>query len=472
MENTPKSSSTKLNKNVELLLGDYKKAVIKLSIPNMIAMLIQTLNNLVDAVWVAGLGPSSLAAMGLFFPIYMIVISIATGIVLGTSSAIARRIGAKDYKGANSVAEHSIILAIIVGFLTTVVGISSLGFVLKFRGASGLAMQKAQDYGFIIFLSSIFTMFNNSAIGILRGEGDSKRPMYIVLFSSVLKMVLAPIFIYAFKFGIEGAAWATNISIFVASAMFLYLLIFSKKTFLNVTFKGFSLDREILYDISIVGFPTTLAQIMMSVAIYFLNFFAAKTAGDLGLASFTGAWRIINLGTLTIIGVSSAVTTVTGAAYGAKDIKKLEGALNYAIKFAEYFAIGAMLVIFFFSKPLALMFSYSKSSSLLLENVSQALKILCMFLPGTPFGMLTSGMFQGIGHGYKSLVATILRTIIFQVFWTWIFVDGFRMGLTGVWLGIVIGNTTAFIIIYTGGRLTIKKLYLAYAQRTHAVSED
>jgi putative MATE family efflux protein len=472
VENTPKSSSTKLNKNVELLLGDYKKSVIKLSIPNMIAMLIQTLNNLVDAVWVAGLGPSSLAAMGLFFPIYMIVISIATGIVLGTSSAIARRIGAKDYKGANSVAEHSIILAIIVGFLTTVVGILSLGFVLKFRGASGLAIQKAQDYGFIIFLSSIFTMFNNSAIGILRGEGDSKRPMYIVLFSSVLKMVLAPIFIYAFKFGIEGAAWATNISIFVASAMFLYLLIFSKKTFLNVTFKGFSLDREILYDISIVGFPTALAQIMMSVAIYFLNFFAAKAAGDLGLASFTGAWRIINLGTLTIIGVSSAVTTVTGAAYGAKDIKKLEGALNYAIKFAEYFAIGAMLVIFFFSKPLALIFSYSKSSSLLLENVSQALKILCIFLPGTPFGMLTSGMFQGIGHGYKSLVATILRTIIFQVFWTWIFVDGFRMSLTGVWLGIVIGNTTAFIIIYTWGRLTIKKLYLAYAQRTHAVSED
>lgn len=282
MENIPKSSNTKLNKNVELLLGDYKKAVIKLSIPNMIAMLIQTLYNLVDAVWVAGLGPSSLAAMGLFFPIYMIVISIATGIAVGTSSAIARRIGAKDFEDANSVAEHSIILAIIVGFLTTVVGILSLGFVLKFTGASGLAMQKAQDYGFIIFLSSIFTMFNNSAIGILRGEGDSKRPMYIVLFSSVLNMVLDPIFIYTFKFGIEGAAWATNISIFVASAVLFYLLIFSEKTFLDVTFKGFSLDRKILYDISVVGFPTALAQITMSVAIYFLNFFCSKNGWRFG----------------------------------------------------------------------------------------------------------------------------------------------------------------------------------------------
>lgn len=314
LDNSSKSSNMKLNKNVELLLGDYKKAVIKLSIPNMIAMLIQTLYNLVDAVWVAGLGPSSLAGMGLFFPIYMIVISIATGIAVGTSSAIARRIGAKDFEGANSVAEHSIILAIIVGFLTTVIGILSLGFVLKFTNASEIAIQKAKDYGSIIFLSSIFTMFNNSAIGILRGEGDSKRPMYIVLFSSVLNMVLDPIFIYTFNLGIKGAAWATNISIFVASAILLYLLIFSRKTFLNVTFKDFSLDRKILYDISIVGFPTALAQITMSVAIYFLNFFASKAAGDLGVATFTGAWRIINLGTLTIIGVSSAVTTVTGAA--------------------------------------------------------------------------------------------------------------------------------------------------------------
>lgn len=448
------------NKNIELILGDYRKAIIKLSIPNMIAMLIQTLYNLVDAIWIAGLGPSTLAGMGIFFPIYMIIISIATGITVGTSSAIARKIGAKDYEEANSIAEHSIILSIIVGTITTIIGIFSLEFILKFTGASGTALDNAKDYGLIIFLSSIPMMFNNAATGILRGEGDSKRPMYVITFSSVLNIILDPIFIYAFKLGIKGAAWATLISILVSTGLLIYLLFFSEKTFLNVNFRKFALNSQNFVDISVVGFPTALAQITMSIAVYFLNFFAVKSGGDAGVATFTGAWRIINLGTLTIIGISSAVTTVTGAAYGAKDIRKLENALNYAIKFAEFFAIAIMAGMFVFSKPLAMLFAYSKASSALLDEISSALKLLCLFLPGTPFGMLTSGMFQGIGHGYKSLATTILRTVVFQLFWTWVFVDIFQIGLTGVWLGIVVGNATASIITYIWGRLTIKKLYV------------
>lgn len=186
----------------------------------MISMFVQTVYNLVDAIWVAGLGPIDLAAMGFFFPIFMIVMSIATGITVGTSSAISRKIGANDYDGANSVAEHSILLAFIVSILTMVIGMLSLKIALTGIGATGQALDKAYRYGFIIYIFTLPLMFNNTAIGILRGEGDSKRPMYAVTFSSVLNIVLDPIFIYTFKLGIEGAAWATGISIICAS-MFL-----------------------------------------------------------------------------------------------------------------------------------------------------------------------------------------------------------------------------------------------------------
>jgi len=424
----------------------------------MISMFVQTVYNLVDAIWVAGLGPIDLAAMGFFFPIFMIVMSIATGITVGTSSAISRKIGANDYDGANSVAEHSILLAFIVSILTMVIGMLSLKIALTGIGATGQALDKAYRYGFIIYIFTLPLMFNNTAIGILRGEGDSKRPMYAVTFSSVLNIVLDPIFIYTFKLGIEGAAWATGISIICASMFLSYLLFFSKSTFLKVSFKTFKYNSTYLKDISLVGFPTALAQTTMSVAIYILNMFAAKAGGNVGVATFTGAWRIINLGTLTIIGISSAVTPITGAAYGARDINKLENALNYAIKFGEIFSISIMAFIFFFSKPLAFLFAYSKASEGLWDNISHALKTLCLFLPGTPLGMLTSGMFQGIGHGFKSLVTTILRTIIFQIFWTWLFVDVLKFGLSGVWWGIVIGNASASIITYLWGKITVKQL--------------
>ncbi|MGC8821171.1 MAG: MATE family efflux transporter [Fervidobacterium sp.] len=452
------SQSLKSNKNVELLLGDYKKAIVKLSIPNMISMFVQTAYNLVDAVWVAGLGVTDLAAMGFFFPIFMIIVSIATGITVGTSSAISRKIGAKDIKSANSVAEHSIMLALIVSLMTMFVGIPTLTHVLKGIGASGEVLQKAYEYGVIIFLFTPFLMFNNTAIGILRGEGDSRKPMYAATLSSVINIFLDPIFIYTLDLGIKGAAWATGISIIFASALLIYMLFFSKKTFLKVNFKEFKYNGNYLKDMSIVGFPTALAQIIMSVAIYVLNMFAAKSGGNTGVATFTGAWRIINLGTLTIIGISSAVTPVTGAAYGARDIGKLESALNYAIKFAEFFSLFIMAIIFIFSRQLSFLFAYSQSSQDLLDNISKALRILCLFLPGTPLGMLTSGMFQGIGHGFKSLISTILRTIIFQLFWAWFFVDVLKIGLYGVWLGIVIGNASASILTYVWGKWTIKKL--------------
>lgn len=448
------------NKNVDLLLGDYKKAIIKLSIPNMISMFVQTVYNLVDAIWVAGLGPIDLAAMGFFFPIFMIVMSIAAGITIGTSSAISRKIGAKDYNGANSVAEHSILLALILSVFTMIVGMFSLKASLTGIGATGQALEKAYRYGFIIYLFTLPLMFNNTAIGILRGEGDSKRPMYAVTFSSILNIVLDPIFIYVFKLGIEGTAWATGISIISASAILTYLLFFSKSTFLKISFRSFSYNSAYLKDISVVGFPTALAQITMSVAIYILNIFAAKAGGNMGVATFTGAWRIINLGTLTIIGISSAVTPVTGAAYGARDIDKLEKALYFAIKFGEIFSLAIMAFIFLFSRPLAFLFAYSKASESLLDNISHALKTLCLFLPGTPLGMLTSGMFQGIGQGFKSLITTILRTIVFQIFWTWLFVDILHFGLSGVWWGIVIGNAIASVITFTWGKITIRQLQL------------
>jgi len=448
-----------VNENIELLLGDYKKAIVRLSIPNMIAMFVQTLYNLVDAVWVAGLGPTDLAAMGFFFPINMIVIAIATGITVGTSSAIARKIGAKDYSGANSVAEHSIILALITSVAAAVLGILLLKPALIGVGASGESLAKAYNYGFIIFLFAPVLMLNNTAIGILRGEGDSKRAMYAVTFSSILNVGLDPLFIYVFKLGIEGAAWATGVSIICATANYAHILFRSNKTFLKVSFKTFKYNGKYLKDIAVVGFPTALGQITMSAAIYILNIFASRAGGDIGVATFTSAWRMINLGTLTITGISSAVTPVTGAAYGARDIRKVENALNYSLKFGEMVGLTVMTLMFLFSKQLAFLFAYTEASSVLLDNVSKALRILCLFLPGTPLGMLTSGMFQGIGQGFKSLITTILRTIVFQVFWTWLLVNVFNVGLSGVWWGIVIGNATASMITYTWGRFTIKGLY-------------
>jgi len=95
---------------VKTLLGDPRRAIVKLSVPMIIGMLVQTFYNLVDGIWVAGLGSDALAAIGLFFPFFMVIISLATGIGIGGSSVLARKIGAKDRKGASNTAIHTILI--------------------------------------------------------------------------------------------------------------------------------------------------------------------------------------------------------------------------------------------------------------------------------------------------------------------------------------------------------------------------
>jgi len=117
-----------------------------------------------------------------------------------------------------------------------------------------------------------------------------------------------------------------------------------------------------------------------------------------------------------------------------------------------------MAVIFFLASKIALIFTYSENTSVIFDDLVNALKILSFFIPTVPFGMFTSAMFQGIGHGIKSLAVSILRTIILHVFFSWLFVFVMHLGLKGVWWGMLCGNITAEAITFAWGLATSKKL--------------
>ncbi|OQY08468.1 MAG: MATE family efflux transporter [Marinitoga sp. 4572_148] len=447
-------------KGTLLLKGDPKIAIKKLSIPMILAMLVQTLYNLVDGIWVAGLGSKALAAIGLFFPIFMIIIALSAGLGVGASSEISRKIGEKNKVGADTTAIISIILAIALGLITSIILLISIKPILQSIGAGGETLKLTLDYAYILIIFSPLLMFNNTANGILRGEGDAKKAMYAITAGSLLNIVLDPLFIYGFNLGVKGAAYATVISFSISSFLIIYWMFIKRNTYLNITFKDFNYDSQILKNILKVGIPASLAQVSMSIAIFVLNVFAVKAGGDLGVAVFTSGWRIINFGTVPLIGISTTVTTVTGAAYGQRNGEKLSTAHLYAIKFGLMISFFVMISIFIFAPQIAKIFTYSKDGSVIYDDLVTALRIMSLFLPGVPFGMFTSSMFQGIGHGVKSLIASINRTIIMQILFSWLYVFVFKIGLPGVWWGIVTGNATSSVITFTWGRLTIKKLRL------------
>ncbi|HCF38376.1 MAG TPA: MATE family efflux transporter [Thermosipho africanus] len=445
-------------KGVRILQGDPKKAIIKLSIPMIFAMLVQTLYNLVDGIWVAGLGPESLAAIGVFFPIFMIIISISSGLGVGASSVISRKIGEKNKTKADIAASNSIFLAVFIGIVLTIIFLIFIKPVLGFIGTSEITFNLTLQYAYVLLFAIPLLLYNNTANGILRGEGDATKAMYAITIGAVLNIFLDPVFIYLFKLGVKGAAYATVVSIFVSSILITYWLFVKKNTYVSLHIKDFKFDFEIVKDILRVGIPSSIAQISMSVAIFVLNVFAVKAGGDFGVAVFTSSWRIINFGTVPLIGISTAVTAVTGASYGQKNGEKLETAHLFAIKFGLIISIFVMLSIMIFAPYIAKVFTYASNGSKIYDSLVTSLRILSLFLPGVPFGMFTSGMFQGIGHGIKSMIVSINRTVIMQVLFSYLFVFVLKIGLNGVWWGIVAGNATSAVITFICGRITVKKI--------------
>jgi Na+-driven multidrug efflux pump len=172
-------------RGVSLLIGDPKEAILKLSGPMIIAMIILAAYNLVNAVWVSGLGSDALAAVGFVSPIFMVVVGLSNGLGAGVSSSISRRIGAQDKDGADNTTMHAMLLMIIVSVILTFVLLYFLEPLLVAIG-TGAALDLAVEYGRIVFAGSILVVFANIAYAILRGEGDKKRTMYAMSAGSLM----------------------------------------------------------------------------------------------------------------------------------------------------------------------------------------------------------------------------------------------------------------------------------------------
>ena len=466
------SSNTKNNttKGVETLLGEPKKAIRKLALPMMIALSATTIYNLVDALWVSGFGQNiftsaeiadvgtgALNAVGFVLPFYMMLISVSTGLGIGAGSAISRRIGADDKKGADNVAIHSIIITLIIAVAFTTILFAFADKIFISIGAKE-TIRMSTSYGRVIFSGAFFIFFANMALAILRAEGDANRAMYAMLFGAILNLVLDPIFIYTFKLGVTGAAYATVLSMAITCLILIYWLFLRKNTYVNFKFKAFRFKKDIVKDIFRVGLPASVQQLSMSISMIILIIIIGLAGGgEDGVGVYNTGWRIVMIAVLPLLGMATAVVSVTGATFGAKSYNKLNTAFMYAVKVGFIIEIFLAIIIFILAPYITMVFT-TKADINFIENLEMFLKITVFFYPFAAFGIVSSSMFQGVGKGTYSLIATLLRTMVFLVTFAFISIYIFNAGLMGVWWTLVFANLAGSIFSFTWAKFYIKNL--------------
>ena len=453
-QDTPPEEETK---GVKILLGDPKKAIIKLATPMIVAMSANTIYNLVDAIWVSGLGPDALAAVGFFFPFLFVAMSLATGLGVGGAAAISRRIGARHKEGADNVAVHTIIIMLIMAVIFTILFFAFAQEVFALLGA-GDVLEESTAYGRVMFGGSITIFFMQVATAILRAEGDVNRAMYALMLGAGLNILLDPLFIYTLEMGVVGAAWATILSMSITCLLLLFWLFIKKDTYVTFDFRSFCCNREIIKDIFRVGFPAMMMQLSMSIMMIIITIIAAQVGGTDGVAIYTTGWRVSTIAILPLIGMSTAVVSVTGAAFGAKDFEKLKTSFLYAVKIGIVIEAVIALLTVILASQITTVFTQAEEAERIAEDLTNYFRIVALFYPGVAFGMFSSSMFQGTSKGFNALTVTIVRTLVLGTPLAAIFAISLDLGLQGVWWGMVVGNVCGSLIAFSWANIYIRRL--------------
>jgi len=464
----PSSLADKKTEGVKTLHGDPKKAIVKLAIPMIVAMSVQTIYTLVDTFWVSGLGADALAAMGFIFPFFFIQMALSNGLGIGGGAAISRRIGARDKNGADNVAVHTIVIMLLIVAVFTILSLSFLNEIFIFSGA-GRTAPLAVAYSRVIFGGSIIVFFANVGNAILRSEGDSKRAMKAMVIGSVLNIILDPIFIYTLGMGMAGAAWATLISFGLSCALMLYWLFVRKDSYVSFDFRGFKPDRGIARDIFRVGLPASMQQVTMALMALTMNLIIVAVSSTDGVAVYSTGWRVVTIAIAPLIGISMAVVSVSGAAFGAKDFEKARTTHSYAIKLGLMIEAAIAVGTFVLAPWIAAVFTRAEAAAHIAPDLTAFLRIICIFYPTVSLGMLSSSLFQGAGKGMNSLAATILRTLILTPIFAMLFAFALDMGQTGVWWGLVTGNGLGAMVAYVWARYYLGGLLKSESTTTVAV---
>ena len=345
--------------------------ITKMSLPVIFSMLVQALYNVVDSIFVARVSEEALTAVSLAFPIQLIVIAAFVGLSTGISSAISRKLGAKDHKAAVQVAEHGVLIAAVLYVMVALAGFFLmkylfLGFSIGSFTFNGFTEnQNIIKYGIIyvqiVMVFSFGSIFNHAGMSVFRGTGDMIKPMIAQLLGAVLNIILDPILIFGFgiipAMGVKGAAIAT-ISAQIIAMIYIWIQLLGGKSIIKMKIKAFKLDMHIIGQIIVVGIPSAIVQGLGSVMLFSMNFILSNF-GDSAIAVMGVYFKVQSMVFMPIFGLSIGTMPVVGFNYGAKNKERIKQAVLFSSTAAVIFVLICLIVFQAFPTQLLNMFSAS-----------------------------------------------------------------------------------------------------------------
>jgi putative MATE family efflux protein len=402
------TSEEKQESRLNEFLDNPDKALWKLAVPVMAGMGIQTLYTVVDMIFIGRISGIAIAAVAFNMPLFFLVLGLTMGLGSGVSASIARFIGARDKKSANNSAEHAVIMGLIISIVLTTIGLVWGKEILRSIGATDEVINISWSYLRIICIGLPFMVFSAFFRSILAGEGDTKFPMTVAAFGTVLNIILDPIFIFSLEMGVAGAAWATAISQFIVFIIFIYMLFVKEHSYVRFRLKYFSPSSFIIKDIIKVGLPASLSMVIMSIGQLVFNKILVHFSTD-AVAAYQIAGRIDMVVFLPMMAIAYGLTTLVGMFFGAKRMGRLRHIIYYGLSRSFMIAVVTSSVIYIAAPKLVTLFTHVE---FIQETAVTYLRLMAMVYPVIAIALPTGRILQGFGLGFPTLVITLIRVLI------------------------------------------------------------
>ncbi|MFH1393708.1 MAG: MATE family efflux transporter [Candidatus Micrarchaeota archaeon] len=426
-------------------LKDYKGALHKLAIPMLIGFGVTTLYNVVDTIFVGGLGYEAIAALTFAFPVFFFMFAISMGLGVGFTATIAMAIGAKDKGRADNAAEHAMLLSALLGIGFGVIGWWLCPSIFSLLGAEGRVLDLSVEYFNIIFISLPILFWGVFGRAVLAGEGDMDMPMKVVVVSSFINIVLDPLFIYAFGWGIAGAAWATVLSSLFVALVYTYFLVSKKGSYIDLDLRDFRFSPGIFRQAALIGIPAMLAQGTMALGQAFINLMVAPF-GAVAVAGFGLGVRVDFVIFIPFMAVGGALTTLAGMYHGAGRDELIRKVLYHAISICFVVSVLAGIPLYIFAEPALSIFTDDPE---VISVGVQYIRLIVFVYPLVAIAMNIGRTLSGVGKSLEGLIITSTRVFIVFIPAAIYFTTVLGMGLEGIWYAIICaGIVSASVAIY------------------------
>jgi len=335
--------------------GSISKSIINFAIPIFFGNLFQQLYNTVDSLVVGRfLDENALAAVSSSGPLIFLLVGFFNGVATGAGVLISKYYGAKDNDSVEAAVHTDIAFGLIMGIVLTVVGVALTPQILIWMGTPQSVLPNSIVYFRIYFLGSLALVMYNTNVGILQAVGDSRHPLYYLIFSSILNVILDILFIGVMGFGVGSAAFATVLSQFVSAVLSTVRLVRSD-TVCRVNLRSIRIDRRMLSRIIKLGLPSGVQNSMISIANIFVQ--SNINAFDVNAVAGCGSYsKLEGFAFLPITSLAVSMTTFIGQNLGARQFERAKKGARFGIFASMLLAETVGVIIYVFSPQLIALF--------------------------------------------------------------------------------------------------------------------